>query len=85
MSTTNGGNRSPMIQERAGREWERGGRGRRGGFSLPRSWVRGRGEWGWFGRAWGEGQLGRALGARLGHTEGQGTGATSPLIDLVTF
>jgi hypothetical protein len=57
-STTNSGYRSPMIQERAGREWERGGRGRRGVFSLPRSWVRGRGEWWWFGRAWGEGRLG---------------------------
>jgi hypothetical protein len=33
----------------------------------------------------GGGATGGTLGAMLGHTEGQGTGASSPLIDLVTF
>jgi hypothetical protein len=33
----------------------------------------------------GGGAAGGALGAMLGHTKGWGTGAASPLIDLVTF
>jgi hypothetical protein len=44
----------------------------RGGISLPKSWVRGRGKWGRFGRAWGEGRLDRALGVGLGHAQGRG-------------
>jgi hypothetical protein len=47
----------------------------RGGFSLPISWVRERGEWGGFERAWGRGRLGRALGAGLGHAQGRGAGS----------
>jgi hypothetical protein len=62
-STMNGSNHSLRIQARAGREWERGGervgerrKRERGGFSLPRSWVREKGEWG-VGRARGKGQM----------------------------
>ena len=48
----------------------------RGGFSCPRSWLRGRGEWGRLG----------AHGERVVRAQGQGRArATSPLIDLATF
>jgi hypothetical protein len=58
--TTNGNNRS-FCDANEGRERVGERRKReRGCFSLPRSWVRGRGEWRRFGRSWREGRLGRA-------------------------
>jgi hypothetical protein len=48
----NDNHNSPVIQARAGREWERRKR-ERGGFSSPRSRVRGRGRGRAVGHAWG--------------------------------
>jgi hypothetical protein len=54
----NGGNHNSLvIQARVGREWERRKR-EEGGFSLPRSWVRGRGDGKAVGCAWREGEEG---------------------------
>jgi hypothetical protein len=59
------------VEERRKRE--------RGGFSLPRSWVRERGEGEAVGRARGEGEVGpRTLGARPSRIR-----ATSPLLLLI--
>jgi hypothetical protein len=70
----NGGNRSPVIQARAGGEWERGGRGR-GVVSLFL-------DHGCVGEESGGGWA--RTGGRVARPRAR-AGAASPLINLVSF
>jgi hypothetical protein len=63
MSTIDSSNCFPGIQARAGREWERGGRGWFLSSEIMSARER---EGGGFERAWGEGAVGRAAGPRVG-------------------
>jgi hypothetical protein len=69
---TKGDNRSPRSKRGHGESGREEEERERGGFSLPRSWVRERGEGETVGHAWGDGRLGRAA-----------PGATSPLLPLI--
>jgi hypothetical protein len=78
----NDNNRSLGIQARAGREWERGGRGRGVVSLFLDHGCTGKGSGGWARTGGGEGRLDARQGPGWATPRGE---AASPLINLVTF